>query len=304
MAEPRAAAVEWPTLGLLALTYLGWAAAVFGLAALSPWLAVPVAAVAIAQHSSLQHETIHGHPFRRAALNAALAWPPLTIAIPFLRFRDTHLAHHRDAILTDPYDDPESNYLDPAVWDRLPGWVRAVLRVNNTLAGRILIGPAVGQAAFMAGDWRQRARPEVRRGWLWHLPAAAAVLAVVALSPMPLWAYGIAAYGGLSLLKIRTFLEHQAHEQARGRTVIIEDRGPLALLFLNNNLHVVHHMHPRVPWYRLPAVYARNPARYAAVNDGYVYRSYAEIFRRHLLRAKDPVPHPLWRRQDGSSARP
>ena len=27
-----------------------------------------------------------------------------------------HLAHHRDAMLTDPYDDPESNYLDPAVW--------------------------------------------------------------------------------------------------------------------------------------------------------------------------------------------
>ncbi len=31
-----------------------------------------------------------------------------------------HMAHHRDAILTDPYDDPESNYLDPAVWARLP----------------------------------------------------------------------------------------------------------------------------------------------------------------------------------------
>jgi 8-oxo-dGTP pyrophosphatase MutT (NUDIX family) len=29
-------------------------------------------------------------------------------------------------------------------------------------------------------------------------------------------------------------------------------------------------------------------------NDGYRYASYGEIFRRHLFRAKDPVPHPLY----------
>ena len=61
---------------------------------------------------------------------------------------------------------------------------------------------------------------------------------------MPVWAYLLAAYLGWSLLKIRTYLEHRAHEAARARTVVIESRGPLALLFLNNNFHVVHHMHP------------------------------------------------------------
>ena len=113
---------------------------------------------------------------------------------------------------------------------------------------------------------------------------------------MPLPAYIAAAYGALSVLKIRTFLEHCAHERARGRTVIVEDRGPLAFLFLNNNLHVVHHMHPRVPWYRLPALYAARRRRFREINEGYVYRSYAEVFRRHFWRAKDPVAHPLWRR--------
>ena len=68
----------------------------------------------------------------------------------------------------------------------------------------------------------------------------------------------------------------------------------MALLFLNNNLHVVHHMHPRVAWYRLPRLFAENRARYLRRNDGYYYRSYAEVFRKHFLRAKDPVPHPLW----------
>ncbi|MDA3859319.1 MAG: fatty acid desaturase, partial [Roseovarius sp.] len=203
---------------------------------------------------------------------------------------------HRDAALTDPYDDPETNYLDPALWQRLPRWVQAVLRANNTLAGRMIIGPLVGQVSFMASDWRAIRAGEgaVLRGWLWHVPAVALVVAWVSLSAMPLWAYLIAAYLGLSILKIRTFLEHRAVERAPARTVIVEDRGPLALIFLNNNLHVVHHTHPLVAWYDLPGLYAQNRAQYLARNDGYVYRSYAQIFRQHFWRAKDPVPHPHW----------
>ena len=287
--------IEWPTLWMLVACYVLWILGVFGVAAWSAWLAVPIVALATTLHSSLCHEIIHGHPFRSRRLNEALVFPALALFIPFARFRDTHLAHHQDAILTDPYDDPESNYLDPARWNALPAWARGVLWVNNALAGRVLIGPAVGQVAFMAGDWAARQDPAVRRAWLMHLPAAALVLGLVWLSPMSLGAYLIAAYAALSILKIRTFLEHQAHEKARARTVIVEDRGPLALLFLNNNLHVVHHMHPRVPWYRLPLVYRRNPARYLSVNDGYRYGSYAEVLRSHFFRPKDPVPHPLWR---------
>ena len=291
--------VEWPTLALLAACYTLWAIATTLVAAW--WLpaGIALAALTAALHSSLTHEVIHGHPFRNARLNAALVWPPLTLFIPFARFRDTHLAHHTDSVLTDPYDDPESNYLDPGVWEGLPRWMRAVLNLNNTLLGRLVIGPLVGQVAFMAGDWRLARAGDagVIRGWLWHLPAVAAVVAwIVFVSDMPLWAYLLSAYIALSVLKIRTFLEHQAHERARGRTVIIEDRGPLAFLFLNNNLHVVHHMHPKLPWYRLPELYFGNREKYLSRNGGYMYRSYAEVFRRHLLARKDPVPHPLWRR--------
>jgi fatty acid desaturase len=126
------------------------------------------------------------------------------------------------------------------------------------------------------------------------VPQVAVVLGWVWAAPMPLWAYLLAVWLGIALLKIRTFLEHRAHEKASGRTVIIEDRGPLALLFLNNNLHVVHHMHPEVPWYRLPALYAARRDHYLRRNGGYVYPSYGQIFRDYLWRAKDPVPHPLW----------
>jgi len=100
------------------------------------------------------------------------------------------------------------------------------------------------------------------------------------------------------MLKLRTFLEHRAHEHTAGRTVVIEDRGFWAFMFLNNNYHLVHHMHPKAPWYDLPRLYARNKDRYLRRNQGYRYRNYREIFAKYFLRSKDPVAHPLWREED------
>ncbi len=295
----RAKGAEWPTLGLIISCYALWAVATSWLAQMHMGAAVVLTAVAVALYSSLQHEIIHGHPFANRRLNEALVFPGLSVLIPYVRFRDTHLAHHRDAVLTDPFDDPEANYLDGATWEKLPAPLRLILSLNNTLLGRVTIGVAVSQAVFMYSDAKavMRGDRQVLMGWLWHIPAVALVGIWLWLAgSMTLGTYMIAAYAGLSLIKIRTFLEHQAHERARGRTVIIEDRGPLALLFLNNNLHVVHHMHPAVPWYRLQKLYRQNRERYQSRNGGYVYRSYAQVFRRHLIRAKDPVAHPLWRR--------
>ncbi len=55
-------------------------------------------------------------------------------------------------------------------------------------------------------------------------------------------------------------------------------------------------MYPNVPWYQLPALYTRGKARFLRCNGGYVYRSYAQIFRQYFWRAKDEVAHPLWHR--------
>ncbi len=281
------------------MVYAVWALGIVVLPTLSLWMAVIVTTFVAALHSSLSHEVVHGHPFpgwRR--LNEALVFPCLVLFVPLGRFRDTHLAHHNDAVLTDPYDDPESNYLDPAVWAGLPGWQRGILSFNNTLLGRLVLGPAISLFVFTRADIAaiRAGDRAVRDAWLWHAPQAGVVLQAVAVSPMPLWAYLLASYGAMALLKIRTFLEHQAHDRASGRTAIVEDRGPLAFLFLNNNLHVVHHIHPRVPWYALPALYRANRAHYVRRNGGYVFRSYGEVFARHFLRRKDPVPHPLYPR--------
>lgn len=292
--------VEGPTLALLIACYGGWGLAVTVLSLVWLPLAIALCCLCIVLHSSLQHETIHGPTLLTQSLSDWLVALPIGLAIPFARFRDTHLDHHRDSRLTDPYDDPESNYLDPGHWDRLGAPARLILSANNTLLGRMLLGPAIGQIAFMACDLRaiRRGDMAVILAWVWHGLGLAVLAALLArFGTMPIWAYLASAYLGLSILKIRTYLEHRAHERASGRTVIIEDRGPLALLFLNNNFHAVHHCHPSIAWYNLPGKYAAARDSYLARNDGYRYRSYAQVFRQHFLRRKDPVAHPLWRRE-------
>jgi len=292
---PPSLSVEWPTLAVALATYLTIAAA-GALYAQVPWLAVAILAVALAQYSSLQHEVLHGHPFARQWASEAMVFPAFLLLIPYMRFKDTHLAHHHDPALTDPYDDPESNFLDPAAWARLPRWAQTVLRANNTLAGRIVLGPAIGMGFFLRTEARLM-RAGNRRVWLaWGLNTLGLipVMWYLHITQMPFWAYALAAYGALGLLRIRTFLEHRAHAAHRARTVVIEDRGPLSLLFLNNNYHVVHHMHPAVAWYNLPALYAARRDHFLRRNDGYVYKSYGQIFASYFLRAKDPVAHPIW----------
>lgn len=290
---PPNKALEWPTLLLLIVCYAAWL-----LATLVPqmWLGWGLLTITLVLHSSLQHEALHGHPTKRPWLNEVLVYPALGLTIPYRRFKDTHLAHHRDERLTDPHDDPESNYLDPLVWHGLSRPWRFLLSVNNSLAGRMLLGPAIGLTAFYRSDWQliRQGDRRVLDAYRHHVIGLVPVIIWMAtVSAMPIWAYLAAAYAALSVLRIRTFLEHRAHTECDGRTVIIEDRGPLAWLFLNNNLHAVHHHHPRVAWYRLPGLYQERRDAFLRGNHGYRYRSYGEIFKRFFWRTKDPVPHPL-----------
>lgn len=289
--------VEWPTLCVMIATYLTLGMATTWLADISLPLAIFVTGIAVAQFSSLQHEVLHGHPFRNRALSEATVFPGVTVYIPYIRFKDTHLAHHHDPILTDPYDDPESNFLDPKIWLSVPKFGQALLKANNTLFGRILLGPAVSIWSFVGGDLRSVLKGDrhILKAWVLHGVGVAMVFAWLwATGGMPVWAYLIAAYFGFGLLKIRTFLEHRAHDLARARSVVIADQGFFALLFLNNNYHSVHHSQPGLAWYRLPKLFAQNRDHFLARNDGYYFDTYAQVFRQYFFHAKDTVPHPLW----------
>ncbi len=287
---------EWRTVALIIGCYLTWLFLLIYLANFSPFLTTLLLIPVLTLHSSLQHECIHGHPFVRRRLNDLLIGLPLGLCIPFLRFKDLHLEHHQNASICDPFDDPESWYVSQNFWQHLPKPVKNLFQINNTLLGRMLLGPGISMVRMVIGDGQAIVRGDRRilLSWALHLLTGAVVIGLVLqLSALPLWAYLISCYVGYSLLMVRTYLEHQAEESVRGRSVIIEDRGPFSLLFLNNNLHAVHHAYPAVAWHQLPSLYRRHRERFLAMNKGYRFANYAEVFRRFAFRRKEPVVYPL-----------
>ena len=292
--------IEWPTVGLIAACAAVWMAATWLAGVYDYWPLLAVAALSVTLHSSLQHEVLHGHPTRDRVVNESLVFPALGLFIPFRRFKTLHMQHHNDPNLTDPYEDPETNYMAKADWDRLPAAVQWVREVNNTLLGRLIIGPAIAVGGFWLAEAKLIVAGDggVRNAWLLHAIGSALVLWwVQAICGLGFWTYLLAvAYPGFSLLSVRTFLEHRAEEEVPHRTCIIEDpSGIFGLLFLNNNLHFVHHRLPALPWYELPRRYREAKAAYLASNGGYMFASYWSMARQHMFRAKAPVRHPFLR---------
>lgn len=292
-------AIEWPTVLVAVAIYGGWIGLIAGFAALPLWLAVPLAAWLVAWHGSLQHETVHGHPFRRTVLNRLLAWPPLALVTPYPLYCATHIAHHRTGRLAHPTADPESFYQHPADWRRRPGWQRALFRMHMTLPGRLLLGPALMTARLWGQAVRDIGadRPGARRLWAGHAGAAAAVLAVAwALGGIDPLTYGLCiAYPGLALTMLRSFAEHRPAADTARATAIVESNPLVGLLFLHNNLHCVHHDDPRLPWYRIPAVYRRDKRDILAANGGYHFDGYGTLLWRF---GRTPRDTPQWTRTD------
>jgi fatty acid desaturase len=296
----RPAKVEWQTFALAAAIYGGWLLLTAYWHSVPVWILVPLASWIIAWQASLQHECLHGHPTRSRAMNDIIGWPPLSLWLPYAIYKLSHLRHHRDELLTDPLDDPESFYVTEARWQHLPGGLRGLLVFNQTLLGRILIGPAFMIGFFLVGELRLVISNQGRRRaiWLRHvLGATVALLWVTCICGMPLWLYLLAfVYAGGALTRIRSFAEHRFAERHEERTAIVERGGLLGLLYLNNHLHVLHHLRPGIAWYDLPSLYRRHRNDLIVRNGGLVYASYGDLFRRFFLKPHDDLLHPRHRR--------
>lgn len=297
MSRLQRRSVEWPTVLLACGLYAAFGLLTWNYASLPWWVVLPLGGYLVALHGSLQHEVVHGHPTRWRWVNAAFVFPSLWLWLPFTRYRETHLAHHRDEYLTDPLEDPESAYVSAAQWARLGVLHRMVRKAMMTLAGRLLLGPIY----FVALKFRELARAlwtgnrRYLSHWPLHLVAVGVTLGwVIGVCGIPFWEYVLLfVYPGLSLTLLRSYAEHRAAEEVGHRTAVVES-GPLfALLFLNNNLHVLHHAQPGLPWYALPAIYRERRDQLLAANGGYLFRGYREIFRRFLLRPRGSPIHPL-----------
>ncbi len=255
---------------------------------------VPAGALLIAWHGSVQHETIHGHPTGKRWLNTALGWPPLGLWLPYAIYRESHLLHHNNRQLTEPGADPESFYLTAEGWARLGRPAKLLHMANQTLLGRLTIGPALVICGFAAGEIRRMAEGDLRHAGIWirhGLGMAAVLLWVAVICDIPVWLYLIGfSYPGLSLTLLRSFAEHRAAPDPSARTAVVHTVPLIGLLFLNNNLHVAHHARPALPWYRLPDFNRRIGGDRQAERGAGLYAGYGALAWRYLLR---PIDHPV-----------
>ena len=286
-----------PTLLMAAAIYGGWIALTWWFHALPWWSVLVLGGWIVCWHGSLQHEVVHGHPTRIGWLNTALALPPLGLWMPYGIYQESHLHHHQTAALTVPGKDPESYYVDRDTWRRSGALGRALLTFNNTLFGRMSIGPLITVVRFWSGEVRWVLAGQRDHLWIWAghaLLVTALSFWVVVVCQIPWWQYVLLfAWPSLSMTLLRSYTEHRPETDLHRRSIIVESTPVMRLLYLNNNLHALHHAQPNLPWFELPAAYARNREKILDRNGAFLVSGYTEIARRYLFSAKDSPLYPV-----------
>lgn len=206
------------------------------------WAAVPLeAACAYAQFTVL-HDASHGSLSKRAWLNDGLGHQAtLTLFGPYDAIRRNHLHHH--AHTNDPKEDPDF-YVAGETWLSTAlrcgtalqfhywSYFTRLRRYDKVLVRAVLV--VGGIIAVHVWAWRG--------GWLtplllhWALPAQ---------------------LGAAALAVTFDYWPHRPHTE-RGR---LKDTAALLPVwfdpfFLKQNLHVVHHLYPTIPWHRYRPVFA------------------------------------------------
>ncbi len=289
--------IEWLTVCLALAIYGAWALITFYHRLFPAWFVMAVGAWLIAWHSSLQHEILHGHPTPWQRVNTLLALAPLSLWLPYHIYRTSHLDHHRAEILADPENDPESYYWTRHDWSALSPVGKRLVQWQTSLMGRLVLGPAWNAGRLIVREFAA-IRSNPRDGlvnWGAHLGGCALVLIwIVGICKMNPWFYlfGI-VYPGTSLSLVRSFAEHRAATAAGEETAIVEDAKIFGLLFLFNNLHVVHHDRPDLPWYKIPAWYKEHRESLISSEAARIYHGYWDVARRYLLKSFDDPIHPL-----------
>jgi fatty acid desaturase len=287
--------MEWPTVLVAVCVWSGWVAMLVWHDAL-PWPAVLVGfAVLGGWYMSLQHEVLHGHPTPWPMVNTAIAWPPLTMWLPYRVYRDTHLDHHASE-LTVPGIDPESFYVSAERWAEMSAARRLAGRINRTFLGRLVLGPWLGIPGLVGSQLKVAAHDRsLQLTWVVHVFASAAVGWVVfAVADVPVWQYLVGyVWFGLSVSYVRSFAEHLAVAEPATRSAFVRSNPFMSVLFLNVNLHHTHHALPSAAWYRLGRLSSEMGAAEIAADGAGYYRGYWQIARRYAVRPFSQPVHPL-----------
>jgi len=269
-------------------------------AAVGTWWAYVAAALVVGSRqaalANLAHDAWHGLCFMpRPVNNWAGAWLyAYPVGIPFHHDRRRHLAHHKRVGFR---DDPD--WVNYSNTDR-ETHVRLIAFLVGRLLGTLLVSTI--WSVFV----RRRPRIALTDGgsgepaggeWL-RIAVCQALLAGVGTLWLGVWAYPLLWLLPLATVAafctvVRAFVEHNTEDDMAPVDERLRDYapGPLEAAWFSPchfHFHALHHAHPSIPHYRLPAAKASAAAagRYPfAVAPGYL-RSLVEHLRR--LPARPP----------------
>jgi len=289
---------EIPTVFLGLALYASWLALTWWHAEI-PFLLLLLAGSYVTQwHFSLQHESIHAMRNWPAWLRTAFVWPPLGLWMPYPIYNKSHSTHHVNFYLTHPQRDTESYYQMQADWPPGNGLQHRIAMLNQQLWFRLVFGPFLRL-------WKLARKETLRvrsgdtshlKHWAMHAVSVAAILWwVMGVCQMPLWKYLLCfAWPGMSLGMLRTFIEHRWGDKPMERVAIVESNTLMGVLFLYNNLHLVHHRQPTLPWYRIRRRFEDEREEMLATNRHFYYRGYLQIARLFMFRPVFVPAHPKW----------
>lgn len=287
---------DGPTWLVALVLYSSWAALIALHESIPWWVLAPAGGYLVAWHFSLQHEAIHSFRSAPKWLRWAVVIPPIGLWLPFPLYHGSHRQHHRNAQLTEPGIDTESVYWHQTDWEQLPAWRRALLMANQTLAGRVLIGPVLRLEKLIireAGRVRSGDLSHLKH-WALHCILVAALFTYISgVCGLPWWQYLLLfAWPAFCLGWVRPFIEHRYGPHPDERTAIIESDLFWSLLFLNNNYHAIHHRHPRLAWWRIPGYWRRHRDRVLRENGNFHFLGYAQVARKWLFKPVFKPVHP------------
>jgi len=221
---------------------------------LSLALAVPLVSVLTYFNYTVLHESAHGSisggrqsmRWVNEALGYLAAW---ILMIPLTAHRFEHMAHHRHT--NDSSADPDFHI--GQMRNSLPAAVSATVRAM------------VRQFTYYRTNrWASAAW---RQNLVLCVEIAAALLPRIAIMAAGYWVEGLALFvlawllGATLLLYLFAYIVHRPHEAA-GRYVNTSTilpphwlKTPVTWLWVFQNYHSIHHLYPRVPFYKYAALY-------------------------------------------------
>jgi beta-carotene hydroxylase len=255
--------LAWPTVLLCVASLALWASAgaAYAQGALALWQSFPMSAAGIYGAFTPMHDAVHNAVSRNRALNDAvghLAAIPFVMGLPLFRF--VHINHHR-------YNNDDDN--DPDIWAGegptllLPlRWATVIQYYVHWIISRYAYEKAHGGLSAALGKATSLAQPASF--------VLAALLAAAWLDARLLWAVWLGPVLAAStwLMYLFDYVPHRPHGVSdrenpylatnftRGLFAVWE----LSFLMLYQNMHLIHHLYPSVPFYRYRVVYYRHQA--------------------------------------------